>query len=154
MMKRVAKKLVKIVRYVGVDDVGRVINPLIVDGQTQGGIVQGVGQALMEECIYDKKNAQLLSGSFMDYSIPRADNVPFFILENNEIPTPNTFLGVKGGGEGGTTAAPAALINAIVDALSNFGITHVEMPATPEKIWRLIMEHKYTKADLKGDVNG
>lgn len=132
--------VVTILRYGGVDDVGRVINPMLVDGQTQGGIVQGVGQALCEECIYDPESGQLLAGSFMDYCMPRADDVPFFNLENNIVPATNTFLGVKGGGEGGTTAAPPALINAIVDALSEFGVTHIDMPATPEKIWRLINE--------------
>jgi carbon-monoxide dehydrogenase large subunit len=131
---------VSILRYVGVDDVGRVINPLIVDGQTQGGIVQGIGQALAEECVYDRGSAQLLTGSFMDYCMPRADDVPSFVLEFNEVPAPNSFLGVKGGGEGGTTAAPPALINAIVDALSDYGVSHIDMPATPQKIWRLIKQ--------------
>jgi carbon-monoxide dehydrogenase large subunit len=132
--------VVTILRYGGVDDVGRVINPMLVDGQTQGGIVQGVGQALYEECVYDPESGQLLAGSFMDYCMPRAADVPFFELENNVVPATNTFLGVKGGGEGGTTAAPPALINAIVDALSEFGVTHIEMPATPQKIWGLINE--------------
>ncbi len=130
--------IVKILRYAGVDDVGRIINPMLVDGQCHGGIVQGVGQALEEECIYDPNSGQLLAGSFMDYSMPRADEVPFFSLENNEVPATNTFLGVKGGGEGGTTAAPPALINAIVDALSEFGVEEIDMPATPQKIWNLI----------------
>jgi carbon-monoxide dehydrogenase large subunit len=129
---------VTILRYSGVDDVGRIINPMLVDGQCHGGIAQGVGQALGEECTYDPESGQLLAGSFMDYHMPRADDLPFFALENNEVVAPNTFLGVKGGGEGGTTAAPPALINAIVDALSEFGVTHVDMPATPQKIWRLI----------------
>ena len=129
---------VTILRYSGVDDVGRIINPMLVDGQCHGGIAQGVGQALGEECIYDPESGQLLAGSFLDYHMPRADDLPFFALENNEVVAPNTFLGVKGGGEGGTTAAPPALINAIVDALSEFGVTHVDMPATPQKIWRLI----------------
>ena len=130
--------IVKILRYAGVDDVGRIINPMLVDGQCHGGIVQGVGQALEEQCIYDPNSGQLLAGSFMDYSMPRADEVPFFSLENNEVPATNTFLGVKGGGEGGTTAAPPALINAIVDALSEFGVEEIDMPATPQKIWNLI----------------
>ena len=114
---------------------------MVVDGQTHGGIVQGLGQALMEECLYDKNNSQLLSGSFMDYAMPRANDTPSFELEFNEVPAPNNFLGVKGGGEGGTTAAPAAIINAIVDALDDFEIDHIDMPATPEKIWRII--HNY-----------
>ncbi len=131
--------VVTIVRYTGIDDVGRVINPLIVDGQTQGGAVQGIGQALMEHCTYDAEG-QVLAGSFMDYAMPRADDVPFFDLAFNEVPAPSTLLGVKGGGEGGTTAAPPALINAIVDALSDYGVRHMEMPATPEKIWRAIRD--------------
>jgi aerobic carbon-monoxide dehydrogenase large subunit len=135
--------IVHIVRYTGVDDVGRVINPLIVDGQTQGGIVQGVGQALMEHCVYDPGSAQVLAGSFMDYCMPRASDVPFFDLAFNEVPAPSTLLGVKGGGEGGTTAAPPALINAIVDALSEFGVRHMEMPATPERVWRAINNAKH-----------
>ena len=131
----------KVTKYIGVDDVGTVVNPMVVDGQTHGGIVQGLGQALMEECLYDKNNSQLLSGSFMDYAMPRANDTPSFELEFNEVPAPNNFLGVKGGGEGGTTAAPAAIINAIVDALDDFEIDHIDMPATPEKIWRII--HNY-----------
>ena len=133
---------VDIVRYTGVDDVGRVINPLIVDGQTHGGIVQGVGQALMEHCAYDSDSAQITAGSFMDYCMPRADDVPSFALANNEVPAPNNMLGVKGGGEGGTTAAPPAVINAIVHALADFGVQHMDMPATPEKIWRAINSGK------------
>ena len=129
--------VVDILRYTGIDDVGRVINPLIVDGQTHGGIVQGVGQALMEECVYDA-DGQLLTGSFMDYAMPRADDVPSFDLAFNEVIAASTFLGVKGGGEGGTTAAPPALVNAICDALAPYGVTHMEMPVTPEKIWRAI----------------
>ncbi len=130
--------VVKVSKYIGVDDVGTVVNPMVVDGQTHGGIVQGLGQALMEECLYDKNNSQLLSGSFMDYAMPRANDAPSFELAFNEVPAPNNYLGVKGGGEGGTTAAPAAIVNAIVDALDEFQIDHIDMPATPEKIWRII----------------
>ncbi len=133
---------VAIRRYAGVDDVGTVINPMIVDGQTHGGIVQGLGQALTEACVYDRATAQLLTGSLMDYGLPRAGDVPNFELEHNVVPVPSTFLGVKGGGEGGTTAAPPAIINAIVDALSELGVSHLDMPATPQKIWRLIAEAK------------
>jgi carbon-monoxide dehydrogenase large subunit len=132
--------IVRIVRYTGIDDVGRVINPLIVDGQTHGGIVQGVGQALMEHCLYEEGSAQIVAGSFMDYCMPRADDVPFFDLANNEVPAPNNLLGVKGGGEGGTTAAPPAVMNAIIHALEEFGVRHMDMPATPEKIWRAIRD--------------
>jgi carbon-monoxide dehydrogenase large subunit len=127
---------VTIMRYVGVDDVGRVINPLIVDGQMHGSTAQGVGQALLEEGIYDRDTGQLLSGSFMDYAMPRADMFPEFRCENNEVPAPNNPLGVKGGGEGGTTGAPPAVINAVVDALRDLGVRDVPMPATPERVWR------------------
>ncbi len=129
---------VALVRHAGVDDVGRVINPLLVDGQTHGGIAQGVGQALLEACVHDPGTGQLLSGSFMDYCLPRADDFPFFELANNEVPAPNNPLGIKGAGEGGATGAPGALINAIVDALGDLGVRHVEMPATPERVWRAI----------------
>lgn len=129
---------VQITRYAAIDDVGRVINPLLVDGQTQGGIAQGVGQALMEECIYDAATGQLLSGSFLDYGIPRADDFSDFKLGHNEVLAPNNPLGIKGAGEGGTTGAPPAVINAIVDALRELGVRHVEMPATPERIWQTI----------------
>jgi len=125
-----------IVRYTGVDDVGRVINPLLADGQTQGGAVQGLGQAMMECCVHDPESGQLLTGSFMDYAMPRASDVPFFDLGHNEVPTPTNLLGAKGAGEGGTTGAPPALINALVDALRDYGVEHIEMPATPERIWR------------------
>ena len=128
--------VIEVVRYTAVDDVGRVINPLLADGQTQGGAVQGLGQAMMECCIHDPETGQLLTGSFMDYSMPRAADVPFFDLGHNEVPTPTNLLGAKGAGEGGTTGAPAAFINAVVDALRDYGVEHVEMPATPERIWR------------------
>jgi aerobic carbon-monoxide dehydrogenase large subunit len=132
---------VAIVRYVGVDDVGRVINPLLVDGQMHGSTAQGVGQALLENCVYDRETGQLLSGSFMDYAMPRADMFPTFVSENNEVLAPNNPLGVKGAGEGGTTGAPPAVINAIVDALRGNGLKNVRdvaMPATPERVWRAI----------------
>src|SRR5215468_7832779 len=128
----------KIIKYCAVDDVGRAVNPLIIDGQTHGGIVQGVGQALLEQCFYDARTGQLLSGSFMDYAMPRADVFPFFDTGISEVPTPTHPLGIRPAGEGGTTPALAVTINAIVDALSEFGIRHVEMPATPERIWRAI----------------
>lgn len=132
--------VVEIVRYTAVDDVGRVINPMIVDGQTHGGIAQGVGQALMENGLYDRSSGQLIAGSFMDYAMPRADQLLPFYLEFNEVPAPSTKLGVKGGGEGGTTGAPAAVISAIVDALKERGVRHIEMPATPERVWRTIKD--------------
>ncbi|HLK84659.1 MAG TPA: xanthine dehydrogenase family protein molybdopterin-binding subunit [Xanthobacteraceae bacterium] len=126
----------KIVKYSAVDDVGRAVNPLIVDGQTHGGIVQGLGQALFEQCFYDRSSGQLLSGSFMDYAMPRADMLPFFDTGISEVPMPSHPLGIRPAGEGGTTPALAVTVNAIVDALRDFGVRHVEMPATPERIWR------------------
>ena len=130
----------EIVRYSAVDDCGRAINPLIVHGQIHGGIVQGVGQALWEQVVYDRDTAQLLTGSFMDYAMPRADLLPFFTTELSEVPCPTHPLGMRPAGEGGTTPALGVVINAIVDALAEFGVTHIEMPATPERVWRAIQE--------------
>jgi carbon-monoxide dehydrogenase large subunit len=127
---------VRIVRYSAVDDVGTVINPMIVEGQIHGGIAQGAGQALMEDCLYDPATGQLLAGSFLDYAVPRADDFPSFALGHGELAAPSNRLGVKGGGEGGTTPSLAAVVNAVVDALREFGVRHVSMPATPEKVWR------------------
>jgi aerobic carbon-monoxide dehydrogenase large subunit len=127
----------ELVRYTAVDDVGRAINPLVVHGQTQGGAAQGIGQALWERCAYDPRG-QLLSASFMDYIMPRADILPSFTTELSEVLTPTNPLGVRGGGEGGTTGALGAVVNAVVDALAEFGVTHIEMPVTPERIWRAI----------------
>src|SRR3954447_19155777 len=130
----------EIVRYSAVDDCGRAINPMIVHGQIHGGIVQGVGQALWEQIVYDRDTAQLLTGSFMDYPMPRADLLPFFNTELSEVPCPTHPLGMRPAGEGGTTPALGVVINAIVDALAEFGVTHVEMPATPERVWRAIQD--------------
>jgi carbon-monoxide dehydrogenase large subunit len=131
---------VEILRYAAVDDVGRPVNPLIVDGQTHGGIAQGAGQALLENCHYDRSSGQLLSASFMDYAMPRADTFPFFKTAFSEVPAPTNRLGVRSGGEGGTTPALAVVINAIVDACAEFGVRHIEMPATSERVWRSIRE--------------
>ena len=130
--------MVEIVNYAAVDDVGRAVNPMIVHGQVHGGIAQGVGQALFEQCIYDAGSGQMLSASFMDYAMPRADRFPSFMTELSEVPSPTHPLGIRPGGEGGTTPALAVVINAIVDALSDYGVTHIEMPATPERVWRVI----------------
>ncbi len=130
--------LVEILRYAAVDDVGRAINPLIVDGQTHGGIVQGVGQAMWEQCVNDPASHQPLCGSFMDYAMPRADHFPSFATALNEVPSPTNPLGVKAGGEGGTTPAPAVIVNAIVDAVRPLGVTDIEMPATPFRVWQAI----------------
>lgn len=129
---------VEIVSYAAVDDVGRAVNPMIVHGQVHGGIVQGVGQALLEQCVYDPETGQMLSASFMDYAMPRADKFPSFKTEISEVPSPTHPLGIRPGGEGGTTPALGVVINAIVDALSEYGVTHIEMPATPERVWRAI----------------
>ena len=125
---------VKIIHYTAVDDVGNVINPMIVDGQVQGGIVQGVGQALWEHGIYDQ-NGQLLTGTFMDYAMPRADCFPMTNLGRTETPSPVNPLGVKGAGEMGTIAATVTISNAVMDALAPLGIRHVDMPLTAEKLY-------------------
>jgi carbon-monoxide dehydrogenase large subunit len=129
---------VEIVGFAAVDDVGRAVNPLILHGQTHGGIAQGAGQALLEDAHYDPKTGQLLAGSFMDYAMPRADDLPALATALSEVPSPTNRLGVRSGGEGGTTPALAAVINAIVDALAELGVSHIEMPATPERVWRAI----------------
>ena len=130
---------IELTRYACVDDVGRCINPMIVHGQTHGGIAQGVGQALWEHCHLDDVG-QPLTGSFMDYGMPRADLLPSFATEIVEVLSPTNPLGIKAGGEGGTTPAPAVIINAIVDALRPYGIRDITMPATPYTIWRAIYE--------------
>ena len=135
----------EVTRYSSVDDVGRCINPLIVHGQTHGGLVQGVGQALWEGCVIDPKSGQPLCGSFMDYGMPRADKLPSFATEIAEVLSPTNPFGVKAGGEGGTTPAPAVVLSAIEDALAEFGAVEIEMPATPLKIWAAIKEATRTK---------
>ncbi|MFO1158553.1 MAG: xanthine dehydrogenase family protein molybdopterin-binding subunit [Reyranellaceae bacterium] len=128
---------VQIVRYTAIDDVGRAVNPLILHGQTHGGIVQGAGQALMERCFYDPQG-QLLSATFMDYAMPRADDFPMFKTVISEVPSTNHPLGFRGGGEGGITPALGVIMNAVVDALADLGVTHIDMPATPERVWQAI----------------
>jgi carbon-monoxide dehydrogenase large subunit len=129
----------EVVRYTSVDDVGRAVNPLILEGQAHGGIAAGVGQALWEQCAYDA-SGQLQSATFMDYAIPRADALPAFTTELSEVPSTSNPLGLRGGGEGGTTPALGAVVNAIVDALAELGVEHLEMPATPERVWRAIQD--------------
>ncbi len=133
---------VEITGYAAVDDVGRAINPLILRGQTHGGAVQGIGQALWEHVAYDRDSAQLLAGTFMDYAMPRAHRLPGFKVEISEVPSPRNKLGVRGGGEGGTTPALAVVVNAVVDALNPLGIRHMEMPVTGESVWRAIRDAK------------
>ncbi len=127
----------RVLRYIAVDDVGTVMNPLLLEGQLHGGIVQGIGQILGEQVLWDD-TGQLLTGSFMDYPMPRADDVPWFELESNPVPSPRNPLGIKGAGEAGTVGAVACLTSAILDALAPLGIRELEMPATPERIWRAI----------------
>ncbi|HZL40775.1 MAG TPA: xanthine dehydrogenase family protein molybdopterin-binding subunit [Pseudolabrys sp.] len=129
-------------RYASVDDVGRCINPLIVDGQTHGAIAQGIGQALWEQCVVEASSGQPLTGSLMDYGMPRARLLPSFTTEIVEVLSPTNPLGIKAGGEGGTTAAPAAIVSALVDALKPYGILNLEMPATPYRIWQAIQNAK------------
>ena len=126
--------VVEVVRYTSVDDVGRAVNPLIIHGQTHGGIVAGVGQALMERIVYDG-DGQLQTASFMDYAMPRADQFPFFTTDISEVPAASHPLGMRGGGEGGTTPSLGTVANAVCDALD---IDHIELPATPEKVWRAL----------------
>ena len=128
----------QVVRYVVVDDVGTVINKLTLEGQIHGGLAQGIGQAFTEQLVYDRHSGQLLSGSLMDYGLPRADEVCSFEMDENPVPTKTNPLGVKGAGEAGNVGALAAIMNAVVDALSPLGVTHIDMPATPEKVWRAI----------------
>ena len=128
---------VALTRYAAVDDVGRCVNPLIVHGQTHGGIAQGAGQALGELCAMDD-SGQPLAGTLMDYALPRAADLPSFRCEIVEVLSPTNPFGIKAGGEGGTTPAPAAVANAIVDALAELGVRDVPIPATPQSIWRLI----------------
>jgi len=127
----------RIVKYVAVDDCGKVINPLLVDGQVHGGIVQAIGQALYEEVVYDEQG-QLITGELMDYALPKASQLPWLETDRTETPTPVNPLGVKGVGEAGTIGATPAIVNAVVDALSPYGVKHVDMPVRPEKVWKLL----------------
>lgn len=136
---------IEIKKYVAVDDCGKVINPLLVDGQVQGGIAQGLGQALYEEVVYDE-NGQILTGSLMDYALPKAVDIPWLELARTETPTPVNPLGVKGVGEAGTIGSTPAVVNAVVDALSPFNVTHIDMPLKPEKIWRLCQANEAASA--------
>jgi len=128
---------VKITKYVAVDDCGPQINPLLVEGQVQGGIAHSIGQVLFEQTVYDE-NGQLLTGEFMDYAMPRAIDIPDYILGHTVTPSPVNPLGVKGVGEAGTIGATPAIANAVLDALSTLGITHMDLPMTPERVWQAI----------------
>lgn len=133
-----ATGIVEVLRYSVVDDFGTVINPMLVIGQIHGGVAQGLGQALQERVVFDPDSGQLLSGSFMDYQMPRAVDMPPIEVKLNSVPSTTNMLGMKGAGEAGAIGAPPAIINAVVDALSNLGITHIDMPATPETVWAAI----------------
>jgi carbon-monoxide dehydrogenase large subunit len=132
---------VKILKYVGVHDAGKIINPMLADGQVHGAVAQGIGQALLEDMVYSPEG-QPLSGTLMDYALPRADNMPDFTLDTKETPSPITALGVKGIGELPTLAAPAAVANAVMDALSQTGVRHIDTPLSPEKVWRALNENR------------
>jgi len=131
---------VKVDRYVMVDDLGQVLNPMIVNGQQHGGVAQGIGQALYEHAVYDRESAQLVTGSFMDYAMPRADMLPHFEIALEEVPCLTNPIGVKGIGESGTIGAPPVVINAIIDALKPLGIDRIDMPATPSRVWETIQK--------------
>ena len=129
---------VAVVAWTVVDDSGRSVNPMIVHGQMHGAAAQGIGQALTEHCVYDRETGQLLSGSFLDYAIPRADDLPAISVTSRDVPSPTNPLGVKGAGEGATVGAPGAVIHAILDALAPLGVTDIDMPATPARVWEAI----------------
>ena len=133
---------VKLLRYVAVDDVGNVINPMIVDGMVHGGIAQGVAQALYEYAAYDV-NGQLQSGSMMDYALPKADDLVSYETDRTVTPSPVNPMGIKGAGETGTIASTPAVANAVMDALAPLGISHVDMPLTPARIWAAIQATKH-----------
>ena len=131
-----------LVRYTAVDDYGRLINPLLTVGQVQGGVAQGIGQAMLEHTVYDPQSGQLLSGSFMDYALPRADDLPSFDIELIERPTLANPLGVKGSGQAGCISAPQTIMAAILDALRPVGVEHIDMPATPERVWKALADRQ------------
>jgi carbon-monoxide dehydrogenase large subunit len=133
--------VVTVVGFWAVDDFGAIVNPMLADGQVMGGVAQGLGQALLEEVVYDPATGQPLTGSLMDYCLPRADNVPPLVVEYDEsAPTTRNPLGVKGAGEAGCCGAPAAIVNAVIDALAEYGVTHIDMPLTPMKVWRAVRQ--------------
>jgi len=132
---------VKLTKYVAVDDCGKVINPMLVEGQVHGGIAQGVGQALLEQAVWDD-SGQLINGSFMDYAMPLAEEFPMFTLDRTVTPTDRNPLGAKGIGEMATIASTPTIVNAVVDALAHLGVSHIDMPITSEKVWNILEEKK------------
>ena len=137
-------------RYTVEDDVGVVVNPLLLEGQIVGGVAQGLGQACSEQAHYDTASGQLVSATFMDYAMPRADNVPNVDFRYREVPSPRNPLGIKGAGEAGTVGAAPAIVSAVLHALAPLGIDHVDMPVTAERLWRLIAEHKKNGPQVGG----
>ncbi len=133
--------VVQVVRYTGVNDFGTVVNPMIVAGQLHGGVAQGIGQALMEHVRYDE-NGQPVTGSFMDYAMPRAEDIPMMTVGDHPVPATTNPLGTKGCGEAGCAGSLSTIVNAVVDALSEYGIKHIDMPLTSERVWRAIQEAK------------
>ena len=129
---------IALLRYTAADDFGAAINPLLLVGQVQGGLAQGIGQALMERTVYDPETGQLLSGSFMDYALPRAEDLPDLDVHLHGIPTGSNPLGVKGAGQAGAIASPPAVVAAVLDAVAPLGVTHLDMPLTPERVWRAL----------------
>jgi carbon-monoxide dehydrogenase large subunit len=132
---------VKIAKYYAVDDIGNVVNPMIVEGQVHGGVAHGIGQALYEGAVYDD-SGQLLNASMMDYCIPRADNMPFFETDHTVTPCPHNPLGVKGIGEAGTIGSTPAVVNAVIDALSDYGVKDLQMPLLPQRVWAAMQQAK------------
>ncbi len=130
--------VIEIVDYTVVDDFGRVINPLLLEGQVHGGIAQGVGQALLEYCAYESDSGQLVSASFMDYTMPHADHLPMIRFQRNEVPCATNPLGIKGAGEAGAIGAPPAVVNAVVNALAEYGVRHLDMPITANRVWQIL----------------
>jgi aerobic carbon-monoxide dehydrogenase large subunit len=137
-----ATGVLELIRYVAVDDAGKIYNHTIVEGQVVGGLVQGIGQVMGEHCVYEPETGQLLTGTFMDYYMPRADVLPELALYDRPVPSPANTLGAKGAGEAGTTGAIPTIANAVIDALKPYGITHLDMPFTPYRIWQAIQNAK------------
>jgi carbon-monoxide dehydrogenase large subunit len=135
----------QVVSYSAVNDLGTIVNPLLVEGQIQGGVMQGLGQVLLEQAIYDT-DGQLVTGSFMDYAMPRAHNAPMINVTSHPVPTKSNPLGAKGCGEAGTSGGLPSVANAVIDALSDYGIQHLEMPMTPPRIWQAIQDAKVKQA--------
>jgi aerobic carbon-monoxide dehydrogenase large subunit len=138
--------VIEVVKYSAVNDFGTIVNPLIVEGQLHGGVAQGIGQTLMEKTEYDSEG-QLLTGSYMDYALPRAIDTPSFTVENHEVPAKTNPLGVKGCGEAGCAGSLTSIMNAVVDALSEYGIRHIDMPATPHRVWQAIKAANGARAE-------